>query len=288
MSEQPGYSSFISEMGPGYELIDVKDLSSGRYIGQGSVYKLIFIDRNTRATVAYVLRQPVKSSIPIKKPVNEEFYSRYSELFEKKPYWARLYNGLVFAEFVEGIESGKLIDELQIRREYQHLEEELIASFAYQAALADAVLKGDRDIGFSGVNDSEAPGNYKIELSSDGRHIVRVVSIDNEYVFNRKDRFTLESADKGYIEMSFLTLLSEYRNLDQRAALFNKFKRYYKEMKARIRNDKETVKDLIRRLYGEKEVKIFEANLSRDTDVWLDWLFEKTQKFYSRRNRLFT
>ncbi|MFC1510818.1 hypothetical protein ACFL5U_00315 [Candidatus Margulisiibacteriota bacterium] len=279
---QRGYLKFEAAH-PSYELVDVIDLSSGRYTKQRSVYKLVFIDRRTGKEVVCLLKPPVKSQLESAAYKNEVFYSQYLKVFQPDPVEIHLYDDLSVIEFVDGMGSNRLLSGRRLNPEYAGLVDKLLTWFAQAAALADAVSKGDRDIGVEGG----LWGNFILALDETGRRIVRIVSIDHEYVFNPEDRFAVESAEKGYLEMNFLASLPDFADAGQRQALFERFSADYKDMYGRICQKQAEIEALIEGYYGKgEELAIFRSNLTRDPDAWLELLFGKVELFWQKSQLL--
>ncbi|MFH1710348.1 MAG: hypothetical protein ABH860_04665, partial [bacterium] len=101
---------------------------------------------------------------------------------------------------------------------------------------------------------------------------------DHEFMFNRIRQFTIESAERGCIEISFLAVLKEFKDPAERQQLFEKFRDHYIKCFKVICEKREEVKALIRVYYGEEAVEIFESNLAEDIDLWLKKLYEITVK----------
>jgi len=280
LSAQPGGVKFMAEH-PGWRLENMIDLSSGRYYNHRSVYQLDFRDTASGSLIAIILKPAIEMGIISNKPQNEEFYSRYLALFDRDPVRIQHYDGLNFIEYVKGIPSRELFEATGLNPKYAQLADELIQWLAQEATLADAVGKGDRDPGLKGRG---VFGNFIMVTDAAGLRLARMVSIDHEFVFNRVDRFTIECAEGGTLEMNYLTALHEFGDLSKRKELFERFKTAYKEMRERIILKRREVEALIGDYYKDEELRIFKKNLDRDPDKWLTMLFEKVELFWEKQN----
>jgi len=282
LSAQPGYFKFMAEH-PGWQLEEVADISSSRYFNHRSVYKMVFRDTASGSLITYILKPSIEIGIISNKPQNEEFYSRYLDLFGRDPVRIQHFDGLNIIEYVQGVPSRELFDGTGLNPTYAWLAEKLIQWLAQEAALADAVGKGDRDLGIKGGG---VWGNFILVPDGVEKHLARIVSIDHEYVFNRTDCFTFESAEGGALEMDYLAAFRDFGDLSKRKELFDEFKMAYKAMRERIIFRREEVKTLIGNYYKDEELQIFEKNIRQDPDKWLEMLFKKVELFWDKQVKI--
>ncbi|MFH1826425.1 MAG: hypothetical protein ABH823_03955 [bacterium] len=262
---------------PELELTGVMDYSSGRFFDQRSIYRLTFRNRQNGEVKDVIVKPPFFYADGRKAAQSEVFYSQYLQLFERNPASIEQHGDYAFIEFVAGQASSELAIAGIFNEKYRPFVGELIVWFAQEAALADAVNKGDRDFGFSG----KPFGNYIIVFDEDEKEIERIVSVDHQFIFNSADEISellLKDASRGHVEMSLLAVLPEFSDLARREDMQATFTNAYAEMLAKIRGRRDVVVALIKRWYGDEQVELFEANLLREPNNWLREMLARTEE----------
>lgn len=247
------------------KLLDIKDMSSHRIWEETDEVYLVTLKLG-KERIQIVLK--TGSSLR-----NEEFYSRYAEIFNIPSPSARFYNignlNFVLMKYLETTSFNSLISHDKdglpgISKSFTlySFRKDIVRQLARNAALADMMAKGDRQLGIFEVHKG-IYGNYLADVS-DGT--ITIYPIDSGLLFAERDH-NRKWTRSGKSEISFIALFQDALvNMRTRSLLYvfeDEYRKYCEEIKSR----KDSVITLVREYFDNDKVTLVENNISRSSDI---------------------